>query len=65
MQDHQRIAHDDWSDQDLLTKDEAAERLVQEIADMTAQLATDGPVDATVERRLRALREAHALITQA
>ena len=35
----EQLALDDWADQDLLTKDEAHERLVAEIARTKARLA--------------------------
>jgi hypothetical protein len=37
-----RIPKDDWTDQDLLTKDEARERLVAEIESESAALAALG-----------------------
>ena len=53
----------DWTDQDLLTKDEARERLIQEIERTQDRLDTVlsavGPDDAEVtllERRLNAMR---------
>ena len=40
-----RIPHDDWVDQDLLTRDEASERLVAEIAEVTRKIeAGEGDV---------------------
>jgi hypothetical protein len=64
-----KIAADDWTDQDLLTKDEARERIEAEIgleAEALAGLDGGSPdtrVRAEVElrtRRLNALRAAHA-----
>ncbi|WP_105972098.1 hypothetical protein [Streptomyces geranii] len=54
----------DWTDLDLLTREEAHGRLVAEIADTDvrlAELGTDDRAEAErdlLERRLRALREA-------
>jgi hypothetical protein len=51
----------DWTDQDLLTKDEARERLIDEIARTSArlsQLQRDNPDDAEIAllaRRLNAM----------
>ena len=39
MDEGKQIAADDWTDQDLLTRDEARERLVQEIESEAAALA--------------------------
>jgi len=64
MDPKDRIPHDDWADQDLLTRDEAAERLAAEIEDVEAKLAT-GPGDEILERRLAALKQAHEQITGA
>lgn len=65
-----RIAADDWTDQDLLTRGEARERLVAEIETESAELARlresgdPGPrVRAEIEtrtRRLAALKAARA-----
>jgi uncharacterized small protein (DUF1192 family) len=64
----ERIPHDDWADQDLLTKTEAAERIAAEIAEVTAQLdAPDAGDDAArelLERRLNGLRAAHQHLTE-
>jgi hypothetical protein len=54
-----RIPHDDWADQDLLTKGEAAERLAAEIAEVTAQLGASDDNDETLMRRLKGLKEAY------
>lgn len=62
MDPKDRIPHDDWADQDLLTRGEAAERLAAEIEDVRAKLAA-GPADEITERRLTALIEAHAQMT--
>jgi hypothetical protein len=48
MEHSDQIAADDWTDQDLLTKDEAGGRLDDEIAAVTGELAQlraagDGP----------------------
>ena len=64
MDPKDRIPHDDWADQDLLTRDEAAERLTAEIEDVEAKLAT-GSGDEILERRLTALKQAHEQITGA
>jgi hypothetical protein len=64
-----RIAADDWTDQDLLTREEAGERLDGEIEEESAELARlrqSGPgprVHAEIEarsRRLAALKAARA-----
>ena len=62
MDPDDRIPHDDWADQDLLTRDEAAQRLVAEIAEVEAIVAA-GDGNEIIERRLAALRQAHALVT--
>ncbi|AKK29499.1 MULTISPECIES: hypothetical protein [Mycobacteriaceae] len=62
MDPKDRIPHDDWADQDLLTKSEAAERLAAEIEQVTATLA-DGGGDEIAERRLAALKESYARMT--
>lgn len=63
MESRERIPHDDWADQDLLTKSEAAERLSIEIAEVTAKLSAGGERSAAerelMERRLSGLKEAH------
>ena len=61
----EQLAQSDWTDQDLLTKDEARERLVEEIGRTRARLdelqaSTDDPagIDAEVTmlaRRLNAM----------
>ena len=57
MDPGERIPHDDWVDQDLLTRDEAAGRLIAEIAEVTRQIeAGDG--DELLQRRLAGMREA-------
>ncbi|WP_068186407.1 hypothetical protein [Mycobacterium sp. UM_CSW] len=58
-----RIPHDDWADQDLLTKGEAAERLAAEIAEVKAKLATSDGKDETLIRRLKGLEEAYKHLT--
>lgn len=58
-----RIPHDDWADQDLLTKGEAAERLAAEIAQVTAKLGTSDDKDETLRRRLKGLQEAYKHLT--
>jgi hypothetical protein len=63
MDPKERIPHDDWADQDLLTRDEAAQRLVAEIADVEAKIAA-GSGDEVMERRLAALRQAHDQVTK-
>lgn len=59
MDPKDRIPHDDWADQDLLTRDEAAERLEAEIADLTKK-AEAGQGDEIQQRRLAAMKEALA-----
>lgn len=62
----ERLSLDDWADQDLLTKDEARERLVAEIGRVRTQLdrlRVENP-DATCEialqtRRLNAMESLH------
>ncbi len=54
-----RIPHDDWADQDLLTKGEAAERLAAEIAEVSAKLDASDDNDETLMRRLTGLKEAY------
>lgn len=58
-----RIPHDDWSDQDLLTKGEAAERLAAEIAEVTAKLGAADEKDEILTRRLKGLQEAYKHLT--
>lgn len=59
-----QIPADDWTDQDLLTKDEARERLAREIGAESAALAALGPDSGARdefrlrERRLSALKVA-------
>jgi hypothetical protein len=66
MDPGKRIAADDWTDQDLLTRDEARERLADEIESESAALTALGAgprVQAEVrlrERRLSALKIALA-----
>ncbi len=62
MDPKDRIPHDDWADQDLLTKSEAAQRLAAEIEDVSAKLAA-GAGDELMKRRLGALRESLARMT--
>jgi hypothetical protein len=64
-----QIPLDDWHDQDLLTRDEAAVRLEERMAEATARLAelTEGGAASDeeaglLERRLAALRTAHAAL---
>ncbi|MEV0766802.1 hypothetical protein [Nocardia salmonicida] len=63
-----RIDADDWSDTDLLTKQEAGERLDDEITLVTGQLSKLSAVaDSAAEvelltRRLAAMREARAAL---
>ncbi len=63
-----RIPHDDWADQDLLTKAEAAERLADELTEVKARLSgadadADADADETLRRRLNALEEAYKHLT--
>jgi len=62
MDPKDRIPHDDWADQDLLTRAEAAERLALEIKEIQAEVAA-GNADEVKLRRLAALEEAHAQMT--
>ena len=68
MESQHRIPHDDWADQDLLTKSEAAERLSTESAEVTAKLSAGGERSAAerelMERRLSGLIEAHRRYTE-
>lgn len=63
MPDNERIPQDDWVDQDLLTRGEAAERLAAEIEEVSAQLAVPAAGDEMLTRRLAALKEAYAHMT--
>ena len=60
MPEHERIPQDDWVDQDILTRAEAAERLAAEIKQVTAELAGSAAGDEILARRLTALKEAYA-----
>ncbi len=62
--DTPRIPHDDWADQDLLTKGEAAERLAAEIAEVSAKLDASDDKDETLTRRLEGLRAAYQHLTE-
>ena len=64
MDPHERIPHDDWTDQDLLTKDEAAERLSVEIAEVSAKLSGAHAGDEILERRLNGLKAAYKHLTE-
>lgn len=59
MEPSERIPHDDWVDQDLLTRDEAADRLASEIAEVTERVDA-GEADDLLLRRLAGMREALA-----
>ncbi|MEB4212149.1 hypothetical protein [Mycobacterium sp. 94-17] len=61
-----RIPHDDWADQDLLTKSEAAQRLAAEIAEVTDKLSgSPAGGDAEIlERRLNGLKQAYQHMTE-
>jgi hypothetical protein len=51
----------DWTDLDLLTREEASGRLQEEIAEIEPRLAEADPAERELlESRLRALREAVA-----
>lgn len=65
MDSHERIPHDDWADQDLLTKGEAAERLSAEIAEVDTKLSGAHAGDEILERRLNGLKEAYRHLTEA
>ncbi|WP_189094288.1 hypothetical protein, partial [Nocardia jinanensis] len=66
MSEGKQIAADDWTDTDLLTRAEAAERLDDEIATATEQLAAlqaSGGSEAAVDlvsRRLAAMKAARS-----
>ncbi|GAC1636466.1 MAG: hypothetical protein NVS4B6_04850 [Mycobacterium sp.] len=62
MDPKDRIPHDDWADQDLLTRGEAAERLAAEIKEIRAKMVT-GDSDEVMLRRLAALEESFAQMT--
>lgn len=62
MDPKDRIPHDDWADQDLLTREEAAERLTVEINELRAKMGT-GDGDSAMLRRLAALEESYAQMT--
>ena len=59
MDPKDRIPHDDWADQDLLTRAEASERLEAEIADLSGKAEADH-LDELQQRRLDAMTEALA-----
>jgi hypothetical protein len=60
---HERIPHDDWADQDLLTRAEAAQRLAAEIEEVSTKLNGADAGDEILQRRLAALKEVHAHLT--
>ena len=62
MDPKDRIPHDDWADQDLLTRAEAADRLAVEIKEIQAEVVA-GNADEVMLRRRAALEEAHAQMT--
>jgi hypothetical protein len=64
MDPHERIPRDDWADQDLLTKGEAAERLSAEITEVTAKLSGSHAGDEILQRRLNGLKEAYKHLTE-
>lgn len=64
MDPHERIPRDDWADQDLLTKSEAAERLSAEITEVSAKLSAADAGDEILERRLNGLKEAYKHLTE-
>ncbi|WP_292991703.1 hypothetical protein [Mycobacterium sp.] len=57
MDPSDRIPQDDWVDQDLLTRGEAAERLVAEIEEVTKKIDA-GEGDELMERRLAGMIDA-------
>ena len=57
MDPSERIPKDDWVDQDLLTRDEAADRLVEEIKEVSEKIEA-GEGDELLERRLAGMKEA-------
>jgi len=67
MDQFNQLPVDDWTDQDLLTKDEARERLVGEIRrgqteldEMNAAAQPDTAAIALLARRLAAMRSIHS-----
>ncbi|MCW2915889.1 MAG: hypothetical protein JWN52_3957 [Actinomycetia bacterium] len=67
----EQLPQDDWFDQDLLTRQEAAGRLAEKIDEITGRLAELGkaggaadaePETAELNRRLAALQNAHAAL---
>ena len=62
MEPQERIPHDDWADQDLLTKAEAAERLAAEISEVRTKLSGSDD-DEILRRRLNGLKEAYKHLT--
>lgn len=62
MPDNKRIPKDDWVDQDLLTRGEAAARLAAEIEQVTTELAGKAG-DEILTRRLAALKEVYTQMT--
>ena len=58
MSEDDRAAKADWTDQDLLTKDIAGERLAEAIGDLEAS----GGQDDVTEQRLRIMREQLAVL---
>jgi hypothetical protein len=57
MDPSERTPKDDWVDQDLLTRDEAADRLVEEIKEVSEKIEA-GEGDELLERRLAGMKEA-------
>jgi chaperonin cofactor prefoldin len=58
MDPHERIPHDDWADQDLLTKGEAVERVTAEIQEIGDRLDGVESGDEILQRRLATLQSA-------
>ncbi len=67
MEKIEQFAADDWTDQDLLTRDEAAERLVEEIDVTKQELAaldsqgTNRPQQAEIDRLTKRLAALEAV----
>ena len=57
MDPSERIPRDDWVDQDLLTRAEASQRLLAEIAEVTRRIEA-GEGDELMRRRLSGMHEA-------
>jgi hypothetical protein len=64
-EEHPPLGESDWDDQDLLTIDEASERLQAEITQLRASLAQpDGANRDQLANRLRSMERAHESLKQ-